>query len=33
MKEHMLKSIPVGTFIGLILSLISTVISYYLIIL
>jgi hypothetical protein len=30
MKEHMLKSIPVGTFFGLIIALVSTIISIYL---
>jgi hypothetical protein len=30
MKEHMLKSIPVGTFFGLIIALFSTLISFYL---
>lgn len=29
MKQHMLKSIPAGTFFGLIITLVSTVLTYY----
>jgi hypothetical protein len=30
MKQHIIKSLPVGAFFGLIVALVSTAISYYL---
>lgn len=31
MKEHIVKSIPIGTFFGLIIALVATVITFYLV--